>query len=206
MNHGSKNNNARIQPNGFTLVETIMAVSIFSVIVYGIIMLVSGIIVNSGFQSKVLDNNDQARKVATNFTNEMRGSVVSANGSFPLEIASTQQIAFYTKTATTINRIRYYLQAGKLYKGVTVPTGNPAMYNLATEVITPVQSAMAATGSDNIFTYYDDNGSALAQPVNVTQVRNIQISLKIYLQGGKNNINTYTVNASATIRNLKDNL
>ena len=195
-----------IRQRGFTIVETMVSITIFSLIIFGIAELVVTILPSSNYQSKILSNNDQARKVAASFTTEMRGSVVSATGSFPLEIASTQQIAFYTQTATTINRIRYYLQSGILYKGVTLPTGNPAVYNLGQETITPVQSAMAATGGDSIFTYYDDAGNALSQPVNVTQVRNVQITLKIYLQGSRNNTNTYNVNASATIRNLKDNL
>jgi prepilin-type N-terminal cleavage/methylation domain-containing protein len=192
--------------SGFTLVETMVSVVIFAMLIYGISLLVSGILTQSGFQSRILDSNDQARKVATGFTNEVRGSVVSATGSFPIEIASDQQIAFYTKTATTINRIRYYLQGGVLYKGVTVPTGNPAVYNLAQEVVTPVQTAMATGPTDVIFTYYDDSENVLTQPVNITHIRKIGVTLKIYLQGSKNKTNTYTVEASATVRNLKDNL
>lgn len=190
--------------SGFTLIEAMVSIVIFSMIIYGITYLVSGILTNTGLQSKVLDNNDQARKVATAFSNEVRGAAVSATGSFPIESATSQQIIFYTQTPTTINRIRYYLLAGKLYKGVTVPTG--ALYNLAQEVVTVVQSAVASAAGDTIFTYYDQNGTALVSPVNLTQVRNIGITLKIYLQGSRNNINTYTVESSATIRNLKDNL
>lgn len=191
---------------GFTLVETIVTIAIFTLLIYGITFLISGILTSSGFQSRVLDNNDQARKTASTFANEVRGAVTSATGSFPIESAGNQQIIFYTKTSTSVVRTRYFLQNGSLYKGVTSPSGNPAIYNLATESVILVQPAMATGPSDAIFTYYDGNGNVLASPVNVTQVRNIQVTLKIYLQGSRNNINTYTVTASASVRNLKDNL
>jgi type II secretory pathway pseudopilin PulG len=191
---------------GFTIVETIVSVAIFAIMIFAILFFVVNVFNTTGFQRRIFDNNDAARKAANTFTNEMRSCVVSATGGFPIESAGTQQIIFYIKTATTINRVRYYLQSGTLYKGVTIPTGNPAIYNLAQETVTPVQQAMATGVGDSIFTYYDGNGNALAQPVNVTQIRNVQMALKIYLQGSRNNINTYTVSASATIRNLKDNL
>lgn len=192
--------------SGFTLIEVIVSVTIFSLIIGGVVFLVADIFNQSGFQSKVLDNNDQARKVASTFTNEVRAAVPSANGAFPIESAGTQQLIFYTQTATTINRTRYYLLNGKLYKGVTVPTGNPPVYNVNNEVNTVVQNAMATGVTDTIFSYYNGSGNVLTQPVNVTQIRNISISIKVYLQGSRNNINTYTVTSSGTIRNLKDNL
>jgi prepilin-type N-terminal cleavage/methylation domain-containing protein len=191
---------------GFTIVETIVSVAIFAIMIFAILFFVTDVFNTTGFQRKIFDNNDSARKLATVFTNEMRASVVSSTGSFPIESAGTQQIIFYTKSATTVNRVRYYLQSGVLYKGITIPTGNPPIYNLAQEISSPVQPAMATAGGDAIFTYYDGDGNALAQPVNVTQIRNIQMALKIYLQGSKNSTNTYTVTTSATVRNLKDNL
>jgi prepilin-type N-terminal cleavage/methylation domain-containing protein len=195
---------------GFTLIEVTVTVAMFALIIYGITFLVAAILQNSSFQSRLLDNNDQARKNATNFTNEIRNAITSVTGSYPVEIASSQQIAFYTKSGSTVIRVRYYLLSGKLYRGVTTPSGNPPVYNLGTEVSTAVQNAMATQAGDTIFSYYDGNyngiSSALAQPVNPVSVRYIQMNLKIYRQGSRNNIGTYSVTAGGSIRNLKTNL
>ena len=197
--------------NGFTLVEVAVSVVLFALIIYGVTFLVSGILSNSNYQSRLLDNNDQGRKVAANFTNEIRNATTSATGSYALETASAQTITFYSKDQNgVVDRIRYYLQSGKLYEGITAPSGSPPVYNLAQEVVTPVQSAMATQGTDTIFSYFNGNyngsGSALVQPVNPTSVRYIQIDLKIYRQGSKNNIGTYDIKAGSSIRNLKTNL
>jgi prepilin-type N-terminal cleavage/methylation domain-containing protein len=209
MNHITQNTKHKKQ-YGFTLIEVIVTIGIFSVLIYGVTFLVFGMLNNTSYQSKLLDNNSQARVVVANFTNEMRNAVTSATGGYALESATAQQIIFYAKSGSNVNRIRYYLQSGKLYKGVTTPTGNPPVYNLGQEVVTAVQSAMATTGGDSIFLYYNGNyngtGSALAQPVNVTQVRYITITLKIYLQGSRTSTNTYIITSGGAIRNLKDNL
>ena len=201
-----------LKSNGFTLIEVIVTISIFTLILFGIVLLVTSVLQDSGFQQRILDNNDQARKLATTFTNEMRNAVTSATGSYVIGEASDQQIIFFTQTSTTVNRIRYYLSGGKLYKGVTIPTGTPPTYNLANETVEVVQSAMATGVGEVIFKYYDSDYTGgvgqnpLTQPVNLTQIRYVTMDLKIYLQGSRNNINTYTVRAGASIRNLKDNL
>jgi hypothetical protein len=43
-------------------------------------------------------------------------------------------------------------------------------------------------------------------PVNATQVKFVKVNLQIYNKAGITNKNTYTITASAAIRNLKTNL
>lgn len=196
--------------SGFTLIEMVVVVAVFSLIAYGLLELVSGIMVNSSQQGSLLANNDSARRISFGVMRELRNAQTSATGGYALAAANAQDIIFYSNTGTTIDRIRYYISGGKLYKGVTKPTGSPATYNLAGEVIT-VQQNDVANNSDPLFYYYDGSydgvtETPLTSPVNVTDVKMVKTNLKIYKRGRATSTTTYTVTASGTIRNLKTNL
>ena len=194
---------------GFTLIEVIASVFIFSMIIIGITSLVSGILTNSNQQSSLLANNDSAQQAAFKITQELRNSATSATGAYALADAEDQQLIIFTNSNGTVNRVRYYLQSGSLYKGTTAPSGNPVTYNVAQEVSVLIQKNIA-NGATPLFYYYDGNyngtGSALTQPVNVTNVKLIKINLMIYKKLTVASTGTYTVTASGSIRNLKTNL
>lgn len=195
---------------GFTLIETIVVVFIFSMIIYGVAILVSNLLTSTDKQSSLLSGADQARRVTAAFTNELRKSENGANGAFPLASAGSQELIFFSNIdpAPDIERVRYFVQNGRLLKGVIKPTGN--LYSTASETTHVVQNDLA-NGSNPVFLYYSGNydGTAnnfLAEPVNINQVRYIRMDLTIYNTGGLQRTNTYTITAGATIRNLKTNL
>ncbi len=200
----------REQEKGFTLIEVMISVAIFSIIAYGIVALVSSVLVNSSLQGSLLANNDSARRVAFTLIQELRDATTSDTGGYALESATAQQLIFYTNAAGSVNRIRYFLQAGALYKGVTKPTGNPLLYNLGGETVNLVQKDVA-NGANPIFYYYDGTYSGvvenpLVQPLNVTAVKLVKINLTIFKKAGVGSSGTYTETASGAIRNLKTNL
>lgn len=196
--------------NGFTLIELVVSIAIFSVIGLGTILLVSNLFTNSNQQSGLLADTGQARKLSFQMMNELRNSTTGANGAYALDTAGDQQLTFYSNSDSdaALERIRYYVSNGKLYKGVTEPTGNS--YNLANEVSTVVQNNLA-NGATPIFYYYDGsyNGTTnnfLTQPVNTTAVKLIKLNLQVYNKAGVKKTNFYTITGSATIRNVKTNL
>ena len=196
---------------GFTLVELIVAIFGFSLIAYGIIFLMSNIFTSTSGQTNILADTDQARKLAFQIVSELRNSNNGSDGGYPLNTAQDQQIVFYSNIDTDVypERIRYYVQSGKLYKGVT--DWNGSAYNTATEQKTVVQNNLA-NGTSPVFYYYNDTyiGSStqvsLTQPVNLLQVKYIKVNLQIYNVAGVSKTNTYTVSSSAAFRNLKTNL
>ncbi|MEJ0021477.1 MAG: prepilin-type N-terminal cleavage/methylation domain-containing protein [Candidatus Doudnabacteria bacterium] len=100
----------REQEKGFTLIEVMISVAIFSIIAYGIVALVSSVLVNSSLQGSLLANNDSARRVAFTLIQELRDATTSDTGGYALESATAQQLIFYTNAAGSVNRIRYFLQ------------------------------------------------------------------------------------------------
>ena len=195
---------------GFTLIEVIISTAIFSMIAVGIVALVSSILSSSNRQSNLLSDNDQTRKLEFAIIKELRNAKQAADGAYALNTASAQQLIFFTDNSGTLDRINYFIQNGVMKKGVTHPSGNPPIYNLGNETVTTVQNDVA-NGANPIFNYYDDTyngvtGNALTQPVNVTNVKFINISLSVFKKGGVSNTGTYTVSAGGAIRNLKTNL
>ncbi len=197
---------------GFTLIELLISIVIFIVISLGLVALSSSILTSSNKQSGLLADSDQARKLSMSIMNELRNAQVSSTGGYPLATAESQNLIFYSNidSDTVVERVRYFVQNGKLYKGVLKPSGSPLVYNTGNEKTFVVQDNLA-NGINPVFYYYDQNydGSTntfLTQPVNVTVVSFIKLDLKVFNKAGVVNNNYYTVTASGSIRNLKQNL
>ena len=209
-----KNNQKKIfkDATGFTLIEVLILIFIFSLISVGVIMTVSNLFSASNKQSGLLSDQDQARKLIFQVTNELRNSAAGANGAYQLESAGNQQLVFFTNadlsTATT-ERVRYFLQNNKIYKGITQYSGG--IYNTSTERTLLVQNNIASSTAP-LFYYYDGDytgsstQSALVQPVGVGSVKFIKMNLLILNKAGVINQNFYTVTGAATIRSVKNNL
>lgn len=206
-----KRNNLKYN-KGFTLVETVVTIFIFGLLMTGTTLMLKAILTNSRQQALGIGNVDQARRIASNFVNELRNGTYGINGAYPINQASDTQIIFFStapKGDGTVSRIRYYMSGGILYKGIINPSGNPLSYNTATETITPLFSSLSL-GSNPLFYYYDGNysgtSSPLAQQVNINQVKFVKINLIVLKQDVTNGQTTNTITAAASLRNLKTNL
>ena len=197
---------------GFTLVEMVVVIFVFGMIAVGLIALMSNLFSINRQQGGLLSEADQARQEAFKITNEFRNAQVGMDGSYPLNTAQSQQLVFFSNADLdpSIERIRYYLQSGKLYRGVTEFNGTT--YNTSTEVSAVVQNDVANASNTPLFYYYDGTytggagQNSLAQPVSPTAVTFIKLNLQIYDKAGVKNTAIYTVTASGAIRNLKTNL
>ena len=212
MNSNFKLQISNSKSSGFTILELLVAVSIFGVLIIMAALLFTNIFTGSNQQFSALNNVDQARLVTSRFTNEIRNATTGVEGSYSLNTASDNQIIFYSRSTSpgaTINRIRYYLEDNNLYKGVTLPSGNPPDYNLALESNIIVQKDIA-NGATPIFTYYDGNYNgilpALSQPVNINSIKFVAINLMVLTQIKENTDSIFSISAGATIRSLKNNL
>ncbi|MFH2105266.1 MAG: type II secretion system protein [Parcubacteria group bacterium] len=194
---------------GITLLEMIVVLGIFGV---ALVITTSYFWMGLRAQNKsvkgiVAQNN--ARRALTAMAGEIRSSMDSNAGSYPLEVAEGQSLTFYTNVDGDVDaeKVRYFLSGTDLKRGVTEPSGQPPNYN-GTEQEN-ILANYIANNTANIFTYYDRDyegtTSFLSFPVNKSQVRLIRIDLIIDVDS-----NTppapLTVTTEAQLRNLKDNL
>lgn len=198
--------------SGFTLVETLFTIFIFTILMLGTTLMMKDIFSVSKQQYGVLTNVDQARRIANTFVNELRNSAYGANGAYPVNQVGDTQIIFFStapRNDGTISKVRYYITGNTIYKGVTNPAGSPPSYTGQPETVTTLSSDIYL-GSNPLFYYYDGNyngtGSALTQPVNINVVKFIKMNLIVLKELVQNSNNTFTVSAGASIRNLKTNL
>ena len=209
-----KNNQKKIfkRAAGFTLIEALVSIFIFSMISVGIVMTVSNLFSVSNKQSGLLSDQDQARKLIFQATNELRNSAAGANGAYQLESAGDQQLVFFTNadpSTITTERVRYYLQNSKIYKGITKYSGGA--YNTSTERTLLVQNNIASSTAPLFYYYAGDYAgsstqSALVQPVSVGSVKFVKMDLLILNNAGVRNQSYYTVTGAAAIRSVKNNL
>lgn len=202
--------NFKIQ-QGFTLIEIMVSIAVFTMLGVGVVMLISNAIGTSNKVGVLSANADQARKISFQMMNELRNAVTSSTGTYALGSVADQAITFYSNVDSdaAIERIRYYISDGKLYRGLLKPTGSPLAYVEANETLQVVQDNVA-NGATPLFYYFDDSydgtGSALTSPVTITQVKLVRLNLLITNVAGVDNTNFFTVTASGSIRSLKDNL
>ena len=199
------------QQKGFTLIEVMISVLIFTLLGLGVIELVSSMVSTGNKTSVFLASSDQGRKLSYQIMNELRNAVTASTGAYALNLANDQELIFFSNVdgGTDIERVRYYLSNGKLYRGVVKASGSPLIYNLGSEVVSVVQNDVA-NGATPLFYYYSDtydgSGSPLTQPVNIVQVKFLKLNLQIFNKGGVTNTNFYTVTACGSIRSIKTNL
>lgn len=160
------------------------------------------------FNSSLNAEND-ARKILKPMVNEIRDTMPSVQGSYPIESATATSFVFYSDTNNDglAERVRYYLSGSTLKKGITYPVGSPYTYNTASEINTDLV-ANVNNGSNSLFSYYDSsyNGttSPLSSPVVVASIRLVKIQVTI--EADVNSSPTpLSVTTQVTLRNLKDN-
>ncbi len=195
------------------MIETMVTIFVYGLVMIAAAQLLLMTIGQPGQRFASLGSIDQVRKLGAMFNNEIRNAQSGQDGSYAISQASSTQIVLFTSydsgTSTVVDRVRYYLSGGTLYKGVVVPSGNPPAYNLASEIVVPVVTKIVSSAVP-VFAYYDGTyagtSSPLAQPVNVTQVEFAQVNLTVYQQDARGATTTYTFATGAAVRSLKTNL
>lgn len=197
---------------GMTLVELLVVLSISTVLVVVISDTLRMVLQLTTQKPLALQAIDQARVVTSTFANELRNAAIGSDGSYPLAEASSTEIIFFTPfrsgSSPSVRRIRYFVASSTLYKGIVVQSGTPPSYATSSEQISRVLPLASSTSL--WFSYYDGtftgSSTPLAQPVSITNVTNVQMSLIMLRQDTRNSTSTFTITSGSTVRNLKTNL
>lgn len=193
---------------GFTIVEVLFGVSIFVLIMVLIALFARNTWNYNTFLSGGLANVDNMRLALKTISAEIRTASTAETGAYVISQATDTSFAFYSDIDSDglTEKVRYYLEAGKLKKGVIKPSGSPLTYNSANETISVLISGVT---SPTTWSYYDANydgtSAPLSSPVNVSQVRLVKITVTIDQDPNKAPT-THSFSTQVSIRNLKDNL
>ncbi len=195
---------------GFTIAEFIISITILSFLAVTVNTFQKDVFSLSLNLQSSLNAQLEARHLVKTMVSELRRTTNSALGSYPIELASSTGITFYSDIDNngSIERVRYYLHNTTIRKGVVTPTGNPPVYNLGNEVTTTLLNYVIASSTLPIFQYYDSNYSGttspLSFPIDISTIRLIKITVIIDTDPNRSPVPIITT-SQVSLRNLKDN-
>ncbi len=196
---------------GFSTTELLISLGIIALIFGGIANLQrDAFTLNFSLQGSLNAQLD-ARRLMKVMIAELRKTMPSATGSYPIESPSTTSVIFYSDVDSngSVDRVRYFLSGSTIRKGVVAPSGSPLSYNLANEVVTTLINNVVSSSTLPVFQYYPATYSGtslpLPSPVDVPSIRLIKITVIIDNDPNKSPTQII-VTSSVSLRNLKDNL
>lgn len=206
----SENNSSRpvayvcLTSRGMTLIETIVWVSVTSMIMLAIVQTVQVFYRTNTYAMEQGEAVTSAQRGIESMIKVMRESAYSSTGAWPVISMATSSFSFYADTDSDpfIERVRFYIQGGSLVRGIIDPSGDPPVYTNP-ETFTSVSDFVRNTElATPLFQYYDKNGVLMTDLTKIAEVRFVQVTVIV-------NINPYRLpnqfmlRSTAALRNLK---
>jgi hypothetical protein len=168
---------------------------------------------DNSINSAAFTNVQNAEEILRTMVTPLRSASEGSDGSYPILTAASGTLTFFSDLYGNgvKERVRYFLSSTTMEEGIMVPTGTPLSYSNATETISYLAYNVQnqATGAD-VFDYYNNTytgtSSPLTQPVSVSAVSLVKISLILNSAPNIAQSKPITYTTQVTLRNLKDNL
>jgi prepilin-type N-terminal cleavage/methylation domain-containing protein len=198
--------------NGFTLIEMLVVIAIFTLIMTIATKLIRDFYVTNAYaieQSAAIEN---AREGVGTMVRDLREAVPSQGGAYPIENLGIDTIIFYSDIDRdeAVEKARYYVDASRrlikdTYEAPNVPTDfyplTPTATNIVAEHIMNGQPGFPA----EIFQYFDENGLEITDLNDVDEVRFVEVNLVVNVDPNRAP-EEYVLRSSAYLRNLKPTL
>ena len=140
-------------------------------------------------------------------SHELRSAHPSDTGAFPLVEIAAQRLIFYANVDSdaAIERVRYELVGTDLIRGVTQPTGNPIVYDVAGELSSIIARSIR-NGTSPVFSYYtSDYPAVVTAAADISDATYISFSFTIDADTLQEP-SPVVVQSQVQLRNLKANL
>lgn len=192
---------------GMTLVEVVIATSLFTVLMLTVMNTVVSLYQNNATAIAQATEIDNGRRGISNFIQDVREMTYADDGAFPLVVMQPNKIGFYSDIDRddSVEYVEYvYTSASTtLQKNIYNATGTPAVYNLATpdQKIIVSQYVQNVLSSTSTFFYYDASGVTVSSSSNISDVRYIKGQIIVNVNPNKDP-GLFLINGSALLRNL----
>ena len=195
---------------GLTVLETIIVVGISMMMLTGLLRL---LVIGYPLQKATYlqqRSTESARLQLKRISKSIREAKLADTGAYALVEMSPQRMIFYSDVDAdaTTERIRYELSGTDLVRGVTEPSGDPLVYDVANDEVAQVVTGNVRNGATDIFTYYSGDYPAdqtPLTPVDLTEVKYVQFYLLIDADPAIDPP-AIEVRSQVQLRNLKTNL
>jgi prepilin-type N-terminal cleavage/methylation domain-containing protein len=202
----------KVNKKGMSLIEMIVAISIFTIGIIGFTLLFSSSWKSNSFIMEEGMASMQATQSVRAISAQLRDIRQSDTGEYLLKTATENELVVYREEDGDgkIERVRYFLDdSNKTFKkGVAEASGTPLTYpsNYSADTITTI--AMYVVNTDNsepLFKYYNNANNQLSSPATPTSVRIIELNLWINIKPltAPDNVR---IGTSVEIRNLDESI
>jgi len=209
QNEKTKNrfmSNENKNKKGMSLIETVIAIAIFTIGIEGFSLL----FIKTWEQNSFIIERGTASMMASRGVQKtvdvIRKARQADNGAYPMISADKNNLVIYSDIDKdgVAERVHYYLDNGIFKVGVTEPTGDvPPAYPAGDQSVKDVTAYIVNGAETPVFYYYDQDNNLLTAPAAVNNVKMV----KIYLQVDINPIrapSSIDIQSIATIRNLSE--
>jgi prepilin-type N-terminal cleavage/methylation domain-containing protein len=195
---------------GFTLIETIVVTSLFTLLSLVIGLSIVNLYQSNGYTIAQSYEVDNARRGLQTWLGDAREMIYADDGTFPIAVTEPHRLGFYSdidKDFSTEYTL-YQLATTTLYKYTYEATGTPPVYNLVTpsrvETLSEyVQNLIQATST---FKYFDTNGTQItASSSLLTDIRYVEMRMIVNIDPLRSP-GEFLLQGGVAPRNLKDNL
>jgi len=191
---------------GLTIVEMLIAISIFTMGIAGFSLLFSKSWENNKFILQSGEASFAASRGVQTTIDVLRNARQSDNGSFAIVSADDNDLIIYSNIDddSDTERVHYYLDNGTFKEGWTDPTDDiPPIYPAGDQTVKDLANDVVNDAGEPVFEYYDIDNNLLSTPPTVNDVKMVKVYLEININPIKapNNIN---IQSYATIRNLSE--
>jgi prepilin-type N-terminal cleavage/methylation domain-containing protein len=196
--------------SGMTLVETIVVVSISTILMLAITSSIQYFYQINGYQMAQTSEVTQVRQALKRWLRDVREMTFAADGTYPLALAGEHEIGFYVDIDAdpAVEYVRYRIDGSNtLIREEWSPSGFPPVYDLATtseRTFVISEYVHNLTEATTTFRYYDEAGTYITNPnARLSDVRYIEINLIVNVDPGRAP-GEFLLRSGVGPRNLRD--
>ena len=199
-----------LSQKGFTLVETVVVVGIYTVLLAVITNSIFSLYQSNDYTIAQSNEIDSARVGLQTWISDAREMTYADDGTFPIAVIEPHRVGFYSDVDSepTIEYIEYELSTTTLYRSIYKAVGSPPVYNLVVpyRVDTVSEFVQNLTQATSTFLYLDTNGDLLTGTSTLlTDVRYLEARVIVNIDPLKSP-GEFLLRSGVAPRNLKDNL
>ncbi len=195
---------------GFTLVESLIVISLFTILSFAITYAVAQIYKLNSVTIEQANEIEFARRGLLTWVRDAREMTFAANGAFPLVRAENHLVGFYSDIDKdlSVEYVEYVLATTTFRKFTYEATGTPPVYSTTTVARTEILSEYIQNllQSQTTFRYYDVSGVLINNPQSrISDIRYITMNIIVNIDPARSP-GEFMLQGGATPRNLKDNI
>jgi type II secretory pathway pseudopilin PulG len=202
--------NKSLVQEGFTLVETIMVVSLYTILLLVISTSIFNLYQANNYTIAQSNEIDSARRGLQEWIKDAREMTYADDGTFPVAVIQPHLVGFYSDVDNepSVEYVEYELASTTLYRRVYKSVGSPPVYNLGspTRVDTLSEYVQNINQGTSTFRYLDTDGVLLTGTSTLlTDVRYLEARVIVNIDPIKAP-GEFLLRSGVAPRNLKDNL